>query len=51
MADFKPINTQEEFDAAIKDRIERAERSVEPKYSDYGKLKDQIAKLEEEKKA
>lgn len=51
MAEFKPINTQEEFDAAIKDRIERAERSVEQKYADYGKLKDQITKLEDEKKA
>lgn len=51
MAEFKPINTQEEFDAAIKDRIERAERSVEQKYADYGKLKDQITKLEADKKA
>lgn len=28
MAEFKPINTQEEFDAAIKERIERAEKKT-----------------------
>lgn len=28
MAEFKPITTQEEFDAAIKSRIERAEKST-----------------------
>lgn len=28
MAEFKPINTQEEFDSVIKARIERAERSA-----------------------
>ena len=28
MADFKPIETQEAFDAAIKDRIERAKKAA-----------------------
>lgn len=28
MAEFKPITTQEEFDAAIKERIERAEKKT-----------------------
>ena len=35
MADFKPINTQEEFDAAIQSRLDR-ERA---KFSDYETLK------------
>lgn len=39
MADFTPINTQEEFDAAIADRIKR-ERE---KYSDYNDLKQAAA--------
>lgn len=51
MAEFKPINTQEEFDAAIKERIERAERTAEAKFSDYGKLKEAIEKLTADKKA
>lgn len=41
---FKPIETQEEFDAAVKDRIERAKRSAVEKYSDYDDIK---AKLKE----
>ena len=39
MADFKPINTQEEFDAAIADRLKR-ERE---KFSDYDQLKNAAA--------
>ena len=35
MADFKPITTQEEFDAAIKDRLAREVA----KYADYDALK------------
>lgn len=38
---FNPINTQEELDAVIKDRLER-ERS---KYSDYNDLKKQVETL------
>lgn len=33
--EFKPIETQEAFDAAIKDRLERAERSVRKEYENY----------------
>lgn len=42
MADFTPINTQEEFDTAIKDRIER-ERA---KYADYETVKQNAGKLQ-----
>ena len=35
MAEFKAINTQEEFDAAIKDRIARAEAAVRKQYEGY----------------
>lgn len=42
---FNPINTQEEFDAAIRDRLER-ERS---KYADYEDLKTQVGTLTTER--
>lgn len=45
MSEFKPINTQEEFDAAIKDRLER-ERG---KYADYETLKTQVGTLTTER--
>lgn len=45
MSEFKPINTQEEFDAAIKDRLER-ERG---KFSDYESLKTQVGTLTTER--
>ena len=45
MSEFKPINTQEEFDAAIKDRLER-ERG---KFSDYETLKTQVGTLTTER--
>ena len=35
MADFKVIETQEDFDKAIKDRLERKEKEVAEKYKDY----------------
>ena len=37
MSEFVPINTQEEFDAAIKDRIERERQ----KFGDYDEIKTQ----------
>lgn len=37
--EFKPINTQEDFDAAIKDRLQRERETVEKKYADYDDLK------------
>ena len=45
MAEFKVINTQEEFDAAISARLER-ERS---KYADYEDLKAQVGTLTTER--
>lgn len=50
MADFKPITTQEEFDEAIKARLDRQEKTIAARYSDYDKLKDQAAKQDEEQR-
>ena len=35
MADFKVIETQEEFDKAIKSRLAQKDRELEEKYKDY----------------
>jgi hypothetical protein len=48
MADFKPITTQEEFDAAIGDRIKRERESMAKKYGDYDDLKKRVADQETE---
>lgn len=42
MADFKPIETQEQFDAMIKGRLEQAERSFIEKYGNSEELKTQL---------
>lgn len=44
MSDFKPITTQEEFDAAIKARLSREKE----KYGDYDQLKSRVEELEKE---
>ena len=44
MSEFKPITTQEEFDAAIKERLFREKA----KYSDYDQLKSRVTELEKE---
>ena len=44
MSEFKPITTQEEFDAAIKERLSREKA----KYSDYDQLKSRVTELETE---
>lgn len=44
MSEFKPITTQEEFDAAIKARLSREKE----KYGDYDQLKDRVEELEKE---
>lgn len=41
MADFTPIDTQEAFDAAIKDRLARQETKIRGEYADYADLKKQ----------
>lgn len=43
MAEFKAINTQEEFDAAVKDRLDRQAA----KYADYDALKAAKKELDE----
>ena len=45
MSEFKPITTQEEFDAAIKARLAREKE----KFSDYDQLKSYVEELEKEK--
>lgn len=44
---FKPIETQEDFDAAVKERIERAKKSAVEKYSDYDDIKAKLKAFEE----
>ena len=44
MSEFKPITTQEDFDAAIKERLSREKA----KYSDYDQLKSRVTELETE---
>lgn len=44
MSEFKPITTQEEFDAAIKGRLSREKE----KYGDYDQLKSRVEELETE---
>lgn len=50
MADFTPITTQEEFDAAIKDRLTRdreaQSKKIAEKYGDYEDLKNKTADYE-----
>ena len=46
MSDFTPITTQDEFDAAIRERLNRAEQKFAQKYSDYDEIKSNIEKLD-----
>ena len=43
---FEPINTQEEFDTAIADRINRAKEAVRKEYADYEQLKERVTDYE-----
>lgn len=47
----KPITTQEEFDAAIKDRLTRQETKIRSEYADYEDLKKQSGTWTQEKKS
>lgn len=47
----KPITTQEEFDAAIKDRLKRQEQTIRGEYADYEDLKKKSGTWAEEKEA
>lgn len=48
MSDFKVIETQEQLDAIIKERIARAEAKAEEKYADYDSLKAQLSEKDEQ---
>ena len=50
MADFKTINTQEEFDNAIKDRLNRAESKIRDEFKGWLSPEEQ-AKAKEQHKA
>ena len=43
MSDFTPIETQEQLDKVIGERIRRAEQKAAEKYADYEDLKTQNA--------
>lgn len=49
--EFTPINTQEEFDAAIKSRLQRERDTVSKQYADYDRIKEDLQKLTDEKAA
>lgn len=42
MADFTPINTQEEFEERLKGRLDRERKKFEEKYSDYDDVKAKL---------
>lgn len=48
MADFAPITTQEQFDAAVSERIKRERETLEKKYGDYGDLKTKVSSYEKQ---
>lgn len=48
MSEFKPITTQEEFDKAIQERLNRQKESIERQYADYADLKAKNAEMEKE---
>ena len=45
MAEFTPIETQEQFDKMIASRLERAENKIRAEYSDYEAIKEANVKL------
>lgn len=48
MAEFTPITTQEQFDAAIADRLKQERENQSKKYSDYDALKQKTAEQEQQ---
>lgn len=48
MSEFKVIETQEQLDAIIGERIQRAERKAEEKYADYDEIKAQTETLNQQ---
>lgn len=51
MSEFKTIETQEELDKIISDRLARQKETIEAKYADYDELKSKISTLETENAA
>lgn len=55
MAEFKVIETQEELNAIIKDRLERERNSVrkeyEEKYKDYAELQSKVSSYNDERES
>ena len=49
MSDFKVIETQEQLDAVISERLKRAEEKYKEKYSDYDTIKSQLDKVTTER--
>lgn len=49
--EFTPINTQEEFDAAIKARLARERDTITKQYADYDSMKTQLQQLTDAKAA
>lgn len=48
MSEFNKIETQEELDKIIQERLTRQKESLEKQYADYGQLKSKVTKLEAE---
>ena len=48
MAEFTPITTQEQFDAAIGERLKRERETIAKKYGDYDELKNKVADYEKQ---
>ena len=48
---FKTIETQEQFDAMVKDRLERARESVRKEYQDYESIKEKVNGFQKEKES
>lgn len=46
MSEFTPITTQEQFDAAIGERLKRERETVAKKYGDYDDIKGKVADYE-----
>ena len=51
MSDFTPIETQEQLNAIIGERISRAEQKAAEKYADYDDLKKQNAEFQQQLQA
>lgn len=51
MSEFAPINTQEELDNVIKDRLKRQEAQIRGEYQDYAELKKQSESWKADKEA